>query len=669
MRTQFRFSRHGNVRRFFITLALTVCLTSIAETSAASQFGDTTQYFPHFASGGGWVTSFALHNPTNAAITVQARLFRSDGSLFTTRDVVVPAGGSQTLAVESPAVLTTGWAHLTSTGRFSASELFQFVNGGQLLSQVGVLPSATAAEFKLFGLVQSQTSSGTGIAVANPSASDSSVLTVRRFSSSGQLLDTRTVTLAPLGHLARFLNEDPYFSGLDNFEGIVEVSATLPVSAVTLRLDGAEVAAVGVITQAGLTDGSVTSIHLADGSVTTAKLANSAVTTETIAAGAVTTADIQDAAVTTAKIADGTITNVDIAASAAIAPAKIAGTAATLGSNAFTGNQSIAGNLQLPSATNGAAGVVTQAGNRFLYGFGSSTFLGSLSGNFAMTGVNNTAAGYSALSSINTGNNNMAAGYGALFNSTSGHNNTGAGANALVHNTTGSNNTAVGYSAGLVESLETANTTGSNNTYVGANAGPATSVQLTNATAIGANARVTASNALVLGSSIVSVGIGTSAPADKLDVDGDIRVGAGTTGCVKDSNGTVIAGACSSDVRLKRNIEPFSAVLERLVQVQPVYFDWRVDEYPERQFGPSRSFGLIAQDVESILPELVTEDETGFKAVRYNQLPFLMLQAISELKNRNDQLKAVNDKLQSEVHELREAVELLRRMGFAGGFR
>lgn len=146
-------------------------------------------------------------------------------------------------------------------------------------------------------------------------------------------------------------------------------------------------------------------------------------------------------------------------------------------------------------------------------------------------------------------------------------------------------------------------------------------------------------NILVMVRSGGNIGLGTLNPADRLDVAGDIRVGTGTTGCVKDADATVIAGTCSSDRRLKKSITPFGRALEKVASLQPVHFYWRADQYPDRAFGRSESFGLIAQDVEEVLPELVTVDEQGYKAVRYHALPMHLLQAIKDLKAENDDLK------------------------------
>ena len=137
------------------------------------------------------------------------------------------------------------------------------------------------------------------------------------------------------------------------------------------------------------------------------------------------------------------------------------------------------------------------------------------------------------------------------------------------------------------------------------------------------------------------IGVGRPSPDQQLDVNGDVRIGLtnGTTGCVEDRDGTLIAGACSSDRRLKRDIRSFAPALDDVAALRPVHYFWRAEEFPQRAFGPRESFGLIAQEVEAVLPELVTTDADGYKAVNYSQLPLLAIQAIRELKERNDALE------------------------------
>jgi Chaperone of endosialidase len=149
--------------------------------------------------------------------------------------------------------------------------------------------------------------------------------------------------------------------------------------------------------------------------------------------------------------------------------------------------------------------------------------------------------------------------------------------------------------------------------------------------------------------------------SDKLQVLGDIRVGTtGTNGCIKDFGGNALAGTCSSDRRLKKDITPFDPVLDRLTALQPVRYFWRASEFPDRQFGDARAYGLIAQDVEQALPELVVTNDDGFKAVDYSKLPLLTIQAVKDLKSRVQELKTENDTLTQRLTELERLVaELL----------
>ncbi len=248
---------------------------------------------------------------------------------------------------------------------------------------------------------------------------------------------------------------------------------------------------------------------------------------------------------------------------------------ATLGANTFTGNQTVNGNVS-------ATGVVSAASYQIgsdLFGFGSyansNAFLG-FAGNSTTTGFNDTATGARALSSNTTGIYNTASGFQALnFNTTGswntasgalalssntgGYDNTATGLNALSSNTAGNYNTANGAAALPVNSTGSSNTadgvstldyntTGNNNTAVGYQALFTNSSGsnltcigyrcdagdgLTNATAIGANAVVSWSNAIALGApgkvstaaGQVNVGIGTAMPSYRLDINyGDMVV-------------------------------------------------------------------------------------------------------------------------------------------------
>ena len=146
---------------------------------------------------------------------------------------------------------------------------------------------------------------------------------------------------------------------------------------------------------------------------------------------------------------------------------------------------------------------------------------------------------------------------------------------------------------------------------------------------------------------------GVPTATDRLQVFGDLRVGtSGTNGCVKSFDGTGITGTCASDLRFKKDIAPFAQALDALTALQPVHYSWRTTEFPDRHFGTSRASGLIAQDVEKVLPELVASDNDGYKAVDYGKLPLLTIQAVKELKTENDALKSRVAELERLVNEL-----------------
>lgn len=136
-----------------------------------------------------------------------------------------------------------------------------------------------------------------------------------------------------------------------------------------------------------------------------------------------------------------------------------------------------------------------------------------------------------------------------------------------------------------------------------------------------------------------NVGIGTTAPARKLTVLGDARVGTGTTGCVEDADGTVIAGTCSSDERYKNVVGTMTPILSTFTKLEPEYYYWKFAEYPEQSWGNNMQLGLVAQQVEQHIPDLVFTDENGYKKVKYEQLPMYLLRAIKDLYDEVLELK------------------------------
>ncbi len=169
-----------------------------------------------------------------------------------------------------------------------------------------------------------------------------------------------------------------------------------------------------------------------------------------------------------------------------------------------------------------------------------------------------------------------------------------------------------------------------------------------------------------------NVGIGTTTPAQKLQVLGNIRVGtAGANGCLEDFGGGVIAGTCSSDERLKENIESLASstprsYLEALTALTPVTYNWN-EEAAERYSKSMNvaNLGLIAQDVEESFPELVSRNDDGFRQVDFRALPFYIIEALKELwakvqghDKRIQKLEEENGYLKNRIEEIEDELNI-----------
>ncbi|MFM1754467.1 MAG: hypothetical protein RLZZ236_1406 [Bacteroidota bacterium] len=123
-----------------------------------------------------------------------------------------------------------------------------------------------------------------------------------------------------------------------------------------------------------------------------------------------------------------------------------------------------------------------------------------------------------------------------------------------------------------------------------------------------------------------NVGMGVLTPSVRLQVAGDIIANS-------------IAG--SSDVRFKTHITPIENPLQKVLQLRGVHFDWNTKDFPDRKFSDQKAIGFIAQEVEKVLPEVVQTEKTpeGYKAVQYDKVVALLVEAIKEQQKQIDRLK------------------------------
>jgi hypothetical protein len=301
----------------------------------------------------------------------------------------------------------------------------------------------------------------------------------------------------------------------------------------------------------------------------------------------------------------------------------------------------------------------TATGDQALF---SNTFggLNTANGAFALfsdtSGNNNTATGANALVSNNTGNFNTANGAFALFNNVDGFGNSAFGDSALFENIHGAANTAIGDLAlsnnddgvanvAVGDSALTDNAHGSFNTVVGYEAG---------FTAEGDD----------------NIYIGASA-ADGVTIEsGTIRIGdpnsvstcyiAGISGQTAsrgmavfiDANGKL--GTTTSSRRFKDDIKPMEQASEALFSLKPITFRYK----KEIDATGTSQFGLVAEDVEKVNPDLVVRDQEGKPyTVRYDQVNAMLLNEFLKEHRKNEEQEGTIAQLKSGIETLTATVK------------
>jgi len=231
----------------------------------------------------------------------------------------------------------------------------------------------------------------------------------------------------------------------------------------------------------------------------------------------------------------------------------------------------------------------------------------------------NTATGDYALFNLTTGTRNTAIGFWALNTNTTGGKNTAIGFQALVDNTTGKNNIALGYAAGIF-------TAGDNNIHIG-NVGAEESDTIRIGTVAGRGIRDFQSNTYIAGISGVTIAAGLPVI---IDVNGHL-------------------GSTTSSERFKDEVKPMDKASEAILALEPVTFHYK------KEFDPDGipQFGLVAEQVEKVRPDLVARDKEGRPySVRYEAVNAMLLnEFLKEHKTVQEQGETIA-RLQKQIEAL-----------------
>jgi hypothetical protein len=330
------------------------------------------------------------------------------------------------------------------------------------------------------------------------------------------------------------------------------------------------------------------------------------------------------------------------------------------------------------------------------------TAVGAFALNQNTTGTGNTANGYQALLSNNTGGNNTATGHSALHDNTTGNFNTANGVNALRDNTVGNFNNAYGHGAlgvnvdgnqnnafgdlalanvvsgdfntaigdeALVSNVSgdsntavgdqtlaantgsgntavgtdalASNTTGGNNTAIGVNALFNSTGNLNTALGLGAGIGVTTASNVIC---IRAVGANVSNSCFIGNVGG-VGIGNDAMPVLIDSNDQL--GTISSSRRFKKEIKPMDKASEAVLALKPVTFHYKSDKTSTPQFG------LIAEEVAEVNPDLVVRDKNGeIYTVRYDQVNAMLLNEFLKEHRKNEEQEVTITQQQKQIEAL-----------------
>jgi hypothetical protein len=202
--------------------------------------GPANYYYSDLVFGGGFQSTFTLINYSAQSVTCVTNFYSDTGvslsvpfaqGVVSKRTDVLAPGASihdQTLAGLTDAA-TQGWAQSACTGVVQANLLYRLYTNGTAVAEAGVnAETVPTTKFSTFA------QTATGVAYANPSATQSATITLTVYSNAGTKLGSQIITLGPLQHTASNLGP---LLGLSNFTGSVKITSTIPIISLSLNAE------------------------------------------------------------------------------------------------------------------------------------------------------------------------------------------------------------------------------------------------------------------------------------------------------------------------------------------------------------------------------------------------------------------------------------------------
>ena len=257
------------------------------------------------------------------------------------------------------------------------------------------------------------------------------------------------------------------------------------------------------------------------------------------------------------------------------------------------------------------------------------------------TGAQNTATGSAALTSNTSGGANTAYGFQALLNNTSGAGNIAVGVQALSGNLNGNLNVAIGGTSLF------SNTAGSDNIALGTSAGSNTT----------GSHNVDIANAGVASESdTIRIGQSTHDRTFIAGIRGVTTGNANALPVMIDSDGQL--GTMSSSRRFKHEIKPMDTASQAILSLKPVTFNYKSDNTNTPQFG------LIAEDVAAVSPDLVVRDQNGqIYSVRYDAVNAMLLneflKAHRKMEAQQEQIDDLTARLEQQSAQIQKVSALV----------